>query len=513
MMRRTLGFALGLLLAGAGAGAGLTRWLAPAPKAPRAAVVAAAEKSPASAPTERRVLYWANPMNSSIHSDHPMKDNMGMDYVAVYASAAAPAPAQRRVLYWASPMNPAIHSDHPMKDNMGMDYVPVYAQAPSGARDDGLRIDARQAQNLGVRLVATQTRTLGQAMHTVGIVAQDQNRVDALTARFAGWVVHLRVRAVGDPVRRGQVLAEIYSPELYSAQQDDLIALRGQGTQGGEQILAAARERLRLLGMPEAALTTVERTGKPLREIPVLAPQSGVVTALAIRQGSYVSPQAELFEIANLQRVWVNVALYDYQLPWVRVGDAVRLRLQAYPGKTWKGRLSFLYPTVDPRTRTVTARLSFANTDGDLRPGMFADATVLGHALSTLAVPSSAVLRTQEGDYVMLAQRQGHFLPVQVALGPQADGWAAIAKGLKAGDRVVESAQFLLYSESQFQSVKARMLGGNTSLDAAPPGGTAPGMSIPGEAQGRAVAPPVLAPAAAGSMAGMNMTATGDSHD
>jgi Cu(I)/Ag(I) efflux system membrane fusion protein len=265
--------------------------------------------------------------------------------------------------------------------------------------------------------------------------------------------------------------------------------------------------------MPEAALTTLERTGKPLREIPVLAPQSGVVTALAIRQGSYVSPQAKLFEIANLQRVWVNVALYDYQLPWVRVGDAVRLRLQAYPGKTWTGRLSFLYPTVDPRTRTVTARLSFANTDGDLRPGMYADATVLGHALSTLAVPSSAVLRTQEGDYVMLALGQGHFLPVQVALGPQADGWTAIAKGLRAGDRVVESAQFLLYSESQFQSVKARMLGGNTSLDAVPPGGTAPGMPIPGGAQDRAVAPPVLAPPTAGSMAGMNMTATGDSHD
>ena len=265
--------------------------------------------------------------------------------------------------------------------------------------------------------------------------------------------------------------------------------------------------------MPEDEIAALARRGTAERNVPLLAPASGVVETLHARQGGYVSPQTNLYEIANLDRVWVNVALYSHQLPWVRIGNPVRLHLPAYPGKTWTGRLSFLYPTLDPRTRTVTARLSFANTDGILRPGMYADATVLSHAQTALAAPSSAVLRTQEGDYVMLAQGQGHFLPAQVALGPQADGWVAVAKGLKAGDRVVESAQFLLYSESQFQSVKARMLGGNTSLDAVPPGGTAPGMPIPGGAQDRAVAPPVLAPPTAGSMAGMNMTATGDSHD
>ncbi|MHB1666902.1 MAG: efflux RND transporter periplasmic adaptor subunit [Thiomonas sp.] len=529
MNLRTFTLGLGLLLAGIGAGLWSSRWLphgASVPETPNAAAAPASAAASAAAPASRRVLYWANPMNAAIHSDHPMKDNMGMDYVPVYAPAAAP---QRRVLYWASPMNPAIHSDHPMKDNMGMDYVPVYAQAEAGAADNGLRIDPRQTQNLGVRLTAVQMRPMGQAIQTVGTVAVDQNRVTTVTPRFSGWVVHLKVRAVGDPVARGQVLAEIYSPELYSAQQEYSIARRQAGAAGGhpdsQGLLAAAKQRLLLLGLPEAALKQLEASGQPMRDVPILAPESGVVTALNIRQGSYVSSQNSLFEIANLDRVWVNVALYDYQMPWVRLGDGVQLQLPAYPGRNWDGRLNFLYPTLDPQTRTITARLSFANPGGILRPGMYANATVQAQAQTALALPSSAVLRTQDGDYAMLAQAGGHFLPVQVALGPEANGWVVIARGLKAGDQVVESAQFLLYSESQFQSVKARMLGGHAGASGMPATGAMPGMppaSAPqagaaGPMTPRTVAPmaaPTVAPPAtpaaapppaAGSMAGMNM--------
>ena len=468
---RSISIAAGCLLVGIAAGLGASRWVM---------------RSKPSQP---------------VHSTRPVAG----------ASASASAAPARHVLYWASPMNPAVHSDHPMRDNMGMDYVPVYAPAGSAAREAGLRIDARQAQNLGVRLRTVQMRPMGQAIHTVGTVALDQNRIEAVTPRFSGWVVHLRVRAVGDPVARGQVLADIYSPELYSAQQEYLIARQRQGSVGDRALLAAAAQRLRLLGMPEAALHTLETKGRPMRDVPIVCPQSGVVTALNIRQGGYVSSQSSLFEIANLARVWVDVALYDDQLPWVHRGDAVQLRLPAYPAKTWNGRLSFIYPTLDPRTRTVTARLSFANTDGTLRPGMYANATVLGQAQTALAVPSSAVLRTQDGDYAMLAQAQGHFLPVQVDLGPEANGWVAILKGLKAGDRVVESAQFLLYSESQFQSVKARMLGGNTGHGGASAANAMQGQPSASDPQ----TGPAAAPAApvAGSMAGMSMPPAGASHD
>ena len=433
-------------------------------------------------------------------------------------------PKGRHILYWAAPMNPKIHSDHPMKDSMGMAYLPVYASSPNAPKASGLSIDPRLAQNLGVRLVDVQRRPMGQAIHTVGTVAVDENRVYSVNPRFSGWVTRLNVRAVGDPVRRGQVLAEIYSPELYSAQQEYLIARRQGGTTEDSALLAAAKAKLRLLGMPEGEIAALAQRGTAQRDVPLLAPASGVVESLDVRQGGYVSPQTNIYAIANLDRVWVNVALYSYQLPWIRIGNPVRLHLPAYPGKTWEGRLNFLYPTLDPKSRTVTARLSFPNPGGNLRPGTYADATILASPEETLAVPSSAVLRTAQGDYVMLGEDNGHFLPVQVALGPEADGWVAINKGLKTGDRVVESAQFLLYSESQFQSVKARMLGGNTaSTTSAAPG---VGISQPQNmTQGRkssalaapagnAGAPPTpTASSGPSAMAGVNRGQGGKSHD
>ncbi len=471
---------MGLLVLGVALGAGVVWWL----------------RVPAAAPS------------ANVAATHPQEST----------------PKGRHILYWAAPMDPKIHSNHPMKDSMGMAYIPVYATSPNAKKESGLSIDPRLAQNLGVRLVAVQHRQMGHAIHTVGTVAVDENRVYSVTPRFSGWVTRLNVRAVGDPVQRGQVLAEIYSPELYSAQQEYLIARRQGGATEDPALLAAARAKLRLLGMPEGQIAALARRGTAERDVPLMAPASGVVETLNVRQGGYVSPQTNVYAIANLDRVWVNVALYSYQLPWVRIGNPVRLHLPAYPGKTWEGRLSFLYPTLDPKSRTVTARLSFPNPGGNLRPGTYADATILASPEETLAVPSSAVLRTAQGDYVMLGEDNGHFLPVQVALGPEADGWVAINKGLKTGDRVVESAQFLLYSESQFQSVKARMLGGNTaSTTSAAPG---VGVSQPQNmTQGRkssalaapagnAGAPPTP-PASSGpsAMAGMNMGQGGKSHD
>ena len=193
----------------------------------------------------------------------------------------------------------------------------------------------------------------------------------------------------------------------------------------------------------------------------------------------------------------------------------MRLHLPAYPGEAWEGRLNFLYPTLDPQNRTVTARLSFPNPGGNLRPGTYATATILASAEKTLAVPSSAVLHTAQGDYVMLGEGQGHFLPVEVALGPEADGWVAIDKGLKTGDRVVESAQFLLYSESQFQSVKARMLGNGNSQPqhrGLNPGRESPAPAAPAGDAGAPLTPP-QASSGPGTMAGMNMGQGGQSHD
>ncbi|WP_215843613.1 efflux RND transporter periplasmic adaptor subunit [Acidithiobacillus montserratensis] len=369
--------------------------------------------------------------------------------------------SKRHILYWASPMNPKIHASHPMKDNMGMAYIPVYAPSSRAHRVTGLSINPRMTQNLGVRIVKVQNRQMGHAIHTVGTVVVDENQVYAVNPRFSGWVEQMYVRAVGDSVQKGQVLAEMYSPELYSAEQEYLIARRSQGMTADPALVAAAQAKLQLLGIPKDEIAALAQRGKAKQDIPLIAPASGVVEKLNIHPGSYLSPQTNPYEIANLHRVWVNVAVYAYQLPWIAIGNPVRLHLPAYPDRSWKGHLHFLYPTIDPQTRTVTARLSFTNADGKLRPGTYADATILASPRESLAVPSSAVLHTSQGTYVMLRENDGHFLPVQVALGPEADGWVAINKGLKLGDQVVENAQFLLYSESQFQSVKARMLGTN----------------------------------------------------
>ena len=441
------------------------------------------------------------------------------------APGASEAQGTKRVLYWADPMNPQIHADHSMKDSMGMAYIPVYASASAEGKSRGLHIDPRLTQNLGVRLTTAQVRPMGHALHSVGTVQVDQNRIYTITPRFSGWIKRLNVRAVGDAVYRGEVLAEVYSPELYRAQREYLIARQQNSAPGRSALVAATKERLRLFGMPRSAMATLERTGKPLRNLPVVAPESGIVTALNVRQGGFVSSPSTFYEIANLDRVWVNIAVYSNQLPWVRIGNAVRLHAPAYPGKIWEGRLNFFYPTIDPETRTLTARVSFPNPGNILRPVMYTNATLLAASHPALAVPSNAVLQTSEGNYAMLAQGQGHFLPVEVALGPEADGWVEVRKGLKAGDKVVESAQFLLYSESQFQSVKARMLGGGAppkegALVNTPAGTPQPG---PGERQtspspGSSVPPspaatPPSAGAQGGSMPGMNMAPAGAHHD
>ena len=454
----------GFLYAGAGiAAAAGAVWYATTSSPGSSPSAASAAQSMVKA--KPRILYWANPMNPSIHSDHPMKDSMGMAYTPVYAPSAPvkARPAKPRILYWANPMNPSIHSDHPMKDSMGMAYTPVYAPSARTAAHPGLAIDPRLRQSLGVRLVSVRLRPMGRPIHTVGTVVVDENRVYAINPRFSGWVERLNARAVGDPVRSGEVLAWVYAPVLYAAEREYFIARAVRNIAGNAHLGLAARERLRLLGLTRADIQALDRRGRPLRDVPVTAPISGVVQRLDVRQGGHISPRHDFMRITNLDRVWVNVAIYASQLPWVRVGDPVRLTLPAYPGRVWAGYVTFLYPTLDPKTRTVTARLSVPTQGGLLRPGMYAQATVLARPRQALAVPASAVLRTRRGDFVMIGNTHGYFLPVQVTLGPSSRGWTVIRRGLTVGEKVVDAAQFLLYSESQFQAVQARMLPTHTA--------------------------------------------------
>lgn len=367
-------------------------------------------------------------------------------------------PAQRRILYWASPMDPSIHSDHPMKDSMNMPYVPVYASVPGAASQPALQLDPRMVQALGVRIVPVRPRLMGHEIATVGTITVDENRLVDLNLRVSGWVVELDTRAVGDRVRKGQQLAMVYAPELLAAENEYLIARRGSRVVGSG-IERAARERLQLLGMTTADVATLAARGRAQRLMSVRAPLDGTVLALGVRSGGYVTPGTTLFKLADLSRVWAQIALYSYQVPWVRLHDPVQLHLADAPDKVWAGHVSFLYPTVDPANRTIAARVPLVNGDGRLRPGVYVQATLQGTPRRALAVPSDAILRMAHGNYVMVATGGGHFAPTEVALGPQSQGWVAVRRGLKNGDQVAESAQFLLYAESQLQQIKSRMLG------------------------------------------------------
>jgi Cu(I)/Ag(I) efflux system membrane fusion protein len=386
------------------------------------------------------------------------------------ATPAAQADSPRRILYYRNSMNPQITADKPTKDSMGMDYIPVYAAAKSN--DTGIRIDPRQAQNLGVRTGVVEKRAFARSIHTVGTVLVDERGISTLSPKVSGWLERLHVKAVGDLVERGQTLAEIYSPELLSAQEEYRIAsqagrqLMGAGDaamhEETQALVLAARERLRLLDLPAANIAALTQ-GKPAqRTVSLRAPYRGIVTELGVREGASVTPEMRLFTLADLSHVWVNVEVYANQLPWVKVGDPVQLSLAFIPGRHWQGRIDYLYPTINPQSRTVTARLLFDNPDGALRPGMYANATIDAAERSTvLAVPREAVLHTGTQDSVILALGEGHFLPVMVHTGAENDDYVEIVDGLQAGQKIVLSGQFLLDAEANFQGAGARMQGGD----------------------------------------------------
>ncbi|MEW5792428.1 MAG: efflux RND transporter periplasmic adaptor subunit [Pseudomonadota bacterium] len=451
----------GALLATAAAGIGLGWWLKE-------------RAGPAHAPApqqERKILYYRNPMDPSITSPVPKKDEMGMDYLPVYAEDAEAPKRERRILYYRNPMNPAITSDKPMKDEMGMDYLPVYAE--EGAQDDSgvIRIDPRVVQNLGVRTAPASRQRFGRAIDTVGTVAVDEHRVTFLNPKISGWLERLHARAVGDVVRPGQVLAEIYSPELVSAQEEYLVALRGAARLRQAQdarldaesqaLVQAARERLRLLDLPPAEIRALERRGTARRTTPLRAPHGGVITELNAREGSYVGPDTRIVSLADLSRVWVNVEIYAEQLPWVKAGDPVTLRIPGLPGRQWQGRIDYLYPTLNAQSRTVQARLAFPNPDGVLRPGMYANAHVAGNVRdNVLTVPREALIRTGERTLVILALGEGRFRPAPVRTGAESGDAVEILEGVQEGQRVVTSGQFLLDAEASLQGALNRLQGG-----------------------------------------------------
>jgi membrane fusion protein, copper/silver efflux system len=383
-----------------------------------------------------------------------------------------------KVLYYHDPMVPGTKFDKPAKSPfMDMMLVPVYAAKGNGSSADDMSasqisVSPRTQQNLGVRSAPVTTGTLAPQVSALGSIAFNERDQVVVQARAAGFVEKLHVRAQLDRVTPGQLLAEVYVPEWVAAQEEFLGVARMQG-QDLAPLVDAARQRMRQVGMSEAQIAQVESSGRSQPRFEVTAPIGGVLSELLVREGMTVMAGSTLFRISGLGSVWAYAEVPESQAASLRPGVRVKLTSAALPGAAFDGRLEALLPDVNPVTRTVKARIELPNRHGALVPGMFVQAQFAdARGAQTLLVPSEAVLMTGQRTLVMLDEGGGHFRPVEVEVGAESGGQTEVKRGLKAGQRVVVSSQFLLDSEASLKGVEARM-----NMPAAPPAaknGTAP---------------------------------------
>ncbi len=370
----------------------------------------------------------------------------------------------REILYWRAPMDPNYRRDQPGKSPMGMDLVPVYADEAD--QDTGIvSIDPRVVSKFGVRTEPVERSVLSRRIETVGYVAYDEETLLQINTRADGWIEHLAVKAAGDPVERGQVLFELYSPTLVNAQQEHMAAMRSSN----EALHEASLQRLRALGMTADEIDRLHAQRTVEQRIRVFADKDGVVAQLGVREGEFVTPATNILSIAELDQVWVIAEVFERQAAWVAPGQRAEVQLDFLPGERWVGTVDYVYPELDPGTRTLQVRLRLDNAAGVLRPNMFARVEIFGSETGpVLNVPREAVIRGGNVDRVVLALGNGQFRAQPVELGIEAGERVEIRSGISDGDLVVTSGQFLIDSESNIETALERMdpgMGAGAEMD------------------------------------------------
>ena len=425
------------------------------------------------------------PMHPQIIQDHPGDCPIcGMKLVPI-AGSAEPAKSpdgKGKILFYRSPMHPKVTSPTPKKDDMGMDYVPVYesdleGQGPSVAGRATVTIDHERQQLIGLATAPVLQGNVSGTVTTVGKVAVDETRVRKINVKVDGFIDKLFVDFLGMPVAKGQPLFSVYSPDFVSSQREYLLALKtasdlskGDFKASGDELLKAAKERLRLWDVPERDIEHLEKTGQVQRDLVLRSPISGVVTAKNVVQGSRVGPGDAPFEITDLSRVWVQADLYEPELSRIRVGSRAEFTLQALPGRTFEGRVAFVDPVLDPKTRTAKARLEFQNPKGELKPEMFGNAVIHGRDKQGILIPLDAILDAGTRKVAFVALGNGRFEPREVVAGRTDGEKVEILSGLVPGEAVVTRATFLVDSESRLRAALAHM----SAKPAAAPGPGAP---------------------------------------
>lgn len=373
----------------------------------------------------------------------------------------------KTVKYWYDPMVPDQKFDKPGKSPfMDMQLEPKYANTGSNGQegageDSSVAISSQTAQNLGIRLEKVSTKSFGESFSAVGRIEPDERRFYAVQTRIPGFVERLSVRAVGDPVSKGQKIAEIYAPELLAAQQEYLALLTLNDVDSDNSLKQAARSRLKLLGMSEGEVAAITKTGKSSPRFGVYAPASGVLTELGVREGGQIMTGSSFMQISDLSQVWVIAEIPERDAARLKLGLAAEVQLQSLPGEVFKGKVDYLYPMLNEASRTIQVRIELPNKGNRLRPGMYTNIAFTGQTHEALSVSSESIIATGKRKIVIVKEgdlkKSGGYRPVDITTGQERDSSTEILSGLTEGEEVVVSGQFLIDSEASLSGVLARL--------------------------------------------------------
>ncbi len=426
---------------------------------------------------ERKILYYRDPMNPQITSATPKKSSDGMDFVPVYDESSGIA-GEKKIAYYRDPMHPWFTSDKPGKaPDCGMDMVPVY----EGESDTkGIKIDPVTVQNIGVKVETAERRKLNKIIRAVGKIEFDERKIYSINTKIMGWVEKLYVDYTGKAVRHGDPLMELYSPELVSTQEEYLQAIRykkqlgrssiEEARKGAEGLVESAKRRLLYWDISEAEIQELETRGVPKKTMTFYSPVDGIVMEKMVFKGMNVMAGMDLYKIVDLSTIWIIADIYQYELPWVKVGQQAEVELSYLPGKTFRGTITYIYPMLSMETKTAKVRIEVRNTATlDFKPEMYATVKIASPVVvHAVAVPDQAIIRSGERNIAVIALGGGYFDPREIKLGVMAEGYVQVLEGIKEGEKIVVSSQFLIDSESNLKAAIG-LMAGHAGMDMSKP--------------------------------------------
>jgi multidrug efflux pump subunit AcrA (membrane-fusion protein) len=436
---------------------------------------------PSATGNDRKVLYWYDAMSPQHHYNQSGKAPDGMDLVPQYAednasqsvstTTTSEPGGDRKILFWYDPMHPAYRADKPgVAPDCGMQLVPKYAddetatlKRPAGT----VKIPPEKQQLIGVRTATVERQSLARTVRTTGQLTSDETKLAHIHVKVNGYIDKGYVDYIGQLVKKGQPLFTLYSPDLVATEEEYLIAKRGAKemgssqfpdvAQGSQSLLHSTRERLKLWDISDEQIKKLDETGEVTKTLTFYSPVSGFVTDRKAFPQTAVTPDMDLYVISDLSTIWVNADVYEYEVPFVKVGQTADMQLSYYAGRTYTGKITYIYPTVDPVSHTVKARIEFPNPNFDLKPQMLANVQLKIDYGKQIVVPQEAIMDSGDKQYLFVVHDGGVFEPRVIQMGAKLEGNVVVLSGLNAGETIVTSGNFLIDSESRLKSAMAGM--------------------------------------------------------